>query len=139
MHKGKKIKSGKILLPSLKSALSALIITMAAVMVFALFVKNFEIDNKKIEIINQVIKVTCCVWAAFFASADKSCRKILAGGLSAVIYISVGFVIFSAVSGNMGDLALFGCDAAMAFALGIITAVLVCKVLKKDSVKSSRR
>ena len=139
MHARKNKKEGKIFVPALKSALSALIITMAAVMVLALAVKNFEIESEKIEILNQIIKVVCCVWAAFFAAADKNCKNILCGGVSAVLYTALGFAIFSAVNGEIGDVALFACDMAMAFAVGILTALLVIKILKKEVGATKKR
>lgn len=138
MHARKNKKEGKILIPALKSALSALIIAMAAVMVLALAVKNFEIESEKIEILNQIIKVVCCVWAAFFAAVDKNSKSILCGGASAALYIALGFAIFSAVNGEIGDAALFVCDMAMAFAVGILTALLVIKMLKKE-VKTPKK
>lgn len=120
----------KVLTPALKSSIVAMIFTITAILVFALVVKSAEMDVKVIVIINEIIKIAGVICASFFAAKDPKSRTVLAAAVAGLLYIIIGFCVFSLIQGTLGDLMMMMTDAMMGVIIGFVIGLFVSKVMK---------
>lgn len=115
----------------IKGAIYALILTIVVILVFAVIIKQAEVEASFISVVNQVIKIVCIILSAFIASKHmENGMAAAAGAVSGIIYILVGFLVFSMIEGNMGDLAMLGADAVMALIIGGVAGIALSKFTK---------
>lgn len=130
MQNKQKKRAGKlsgVMFPALKGAVCALIITIIAILIFAAIIKQTGIENEMISAINQIIKLLAAVFAGFIAS-KKCASQILAGGLSGLMYVLLGYIIFSLVEGTMGSTTMLAVDAVSAVVMGAISAYIFTRL-----------
>jgi putative membrane protein (TIGR04086 family) len=120
----------KVVTPALKSSIVAMIFTITAILVFALIVKSAEIDVKVIVIINEIIKIAGVICASFFAAKDPKSKTVLAAAVAGLLYIVIGFCVFSLIQGAMGDLMMMLTDAMMGVIIGFVVGLFVSKIIK---------
>lgn len=120
----------KIIIPALKSSIMAMIFTITAILVFALIVKSAGMDVKAIIIINEIIKIAGIIVASFFAAKDPKARTVLAAAFSGLLYILIGFFVFSIIQGSMGDILMMVTDVMMGVIIGFVVGLLVSRVIK---------
>jgi|APSaa5957512622_1039677.scaffolds.fasta_scaffold84454_2 putative membrane protein (TIGR04086 family) len=125
---GKNKEYKKLLLKPLKGSLLALVFTVLALLIFALIVKQTNIMDGAISVVNQIIKVMGIVYAAFMGSRGIEKKAFIAGGLSGLFYITMCYFLFSILEGSMGNFALYISDALMSIIIGIIVAVIFSKI-----------
>jgi len=134
----KKAKSGGKKFPfskAIKGAVFGLVITVAAVLVLALIVKQGNMSDGAINAANQVIKVASVFLAAFIAARAAKAAHALVGALTGGLYVLMGYIIFSIVEGAMGDVLILLADLAMGIVVGMLTAVIFGRFLKRKTVK----
>lgn len=132
MPRYRKKEKERLFLSTLKYSLLAVSFTVAAIMVFAFAVKNFDMSDADIAIANQLIKIGGIVYASFYASKHLQETKILGGVIASVMYIVIGYVAFSIVENTLGDLVNLASDAVLACGIGAAVGVFNAKVLCKD-------
>ncbi|MFR9207885.1 MAG: hypothetical protein ACLVKR_06050 [Lachnospiraceae bacterium] len=87
-------------------------------------------DETKISAINQAIKVIdiyCCA-----ISSRSVMEKQLFTGLSGLIYVAVGYIAFSLIEGEFGDVMLLLADLAMGAIVGALVGLIFGKLLRKQ-------
>lgn len=121
----KKIGWARIIL----SALIAVIVSLALILVFALLIKWFEWGDGVIAPVNIIIKILSIGVGVVVATKGGN-RSLVKGSLVGILYIILSFLLFSLLLGsitfsmqNMWDL-LFG------VIVGAIVGV-ICNVFKK--------
>ncbi len=114
-----------------KGVIIALIVTVAAVLALALIVKEKGIDSAAISAVNQAIKVAAIFIAAMISSRGAKEKQLITGALSGLVYIVVGYLIFSLIEGDWGDITLLLTDAAMGVMIGALVGLIFGKLLKK--------
>ena len=124
----KKSKRNPILLHSIKGAVTALIVTVAAVLALALIVKQSGMDETKISAINQAIKVI----SIFIAARSVMEKQLFTGCISGLIYVAVGYIAFSLIEGEFGDVMLLLADLAMGAIVGALVGLIFGKLLRKQ-------
>ena len=118
-------------LKSVKGAIYALVVTVVFILIFALIVKESNVEPGLISIINQIVKILGIIFAAFIASRGVESGKILAGSMGGILYIVFGYLVFSLIDGAFGDIVLLFSDLAMALLIGTVTAIVVSKIHPK--------
>ena len=119
-------------LRTLKGAVAGLIVTVAAVLVLALIVKQTNMSDEAISAVNQVIKVASIFVAALIASRGLFERSMVAGGMAGIVYVVLGYLIFALIEGRFGDILLMFADLAMGLVIGLLTGFIFGKLLGKD-------
>ena len=125
----------RIVIPALKSSIMAMIFTITAILVFALIVKSSEMDVSGITVVNEIIKVAGIVVAAFFAAKDPRAKKTLAAGTAGLLYILIGFFVFSLIQGSLGNIVVMLTDAAMGVLIGFATGLVTGRMIKSRGEK----
>lgn len=132
----------KLILKPLKGSFIALIFTVVALLFFALIVKQTNIGDRAISVVNQIIKVLGIIYAAFMGSKGIEKKIFVAGGISGLFYITMCYLLFSFLDGKMGNFALYVSDGLMSIIIGIIVAVIFSKISlnknkKTDNLKTT--
>jgi putative membrane protein (TIGR04086 family) len=120
-----------ILINAIKGMLIAMIFTIAAILIFALIIKEANVADNVINPINQVIKILGILIAAFFATRKVAEKNWLVGGLAGAMYIVLGYLIFSLVEGRFGNLLLLLSDFLMAIVIGMVFAIILKQLFRK--------
>lgn len=121
-----------VLAPALKASIMAMIFTITAILIFALIVKSAELDVKSIIVLNEIIKIAGIICASFFAARDPGARTVLAAAMAGVLYIVIGFFVFSIIQGGFGDVLMLFTDAMMGVVIGFVVGLFVAKVIKRN-------
>lgn len=130
----------KVLTPALKSSVVAMIFTITAILVFALVVKSAEMDVKVIAVINEIIKIAGVICASFFAAKDPKSRTVLGAAVAGLLYIVIGFSVFSLIQGALGDMMMLLTDAMMGVVIGFVVGLFVSKIMKvKQGIAKTAR
>ncbi len=114
-----------------KGVVIALIVTVAAVLALALIVKEKGMDSAAISAVNQAIKVAAIFIGAMISSRAAKEKQLITGALSGLVYIVAGYLIFSLIEGDWGDITLLLTDAAMGVMIGALVGLIFGKLLKK--------
>ena len=120
---------------AIKGAVFGLVITVACVLILALIVKQGNMSDGAINAANQVIKVASIFIAAFIAARAAKAAHALVGAVTGGLYVIMGYLIFSLVDGAMGDVLILLADLAMGLVIGMLTAVIFGKFLRKKAKK----
>ena len=123
---------------SVKGAVTALVITVAAVLVLAMVVKQTGMSDEVISAVNQIVKVVCIFLAALIATRGQPESAIAAGAMSGAMYIVLGYLSFSLIEGNFGDILLMFADLAMGVIIGMLTGVIFGKLLARPAKPAKR-
>ena len=113
---------------AVKGAIYALCVTVVLVLAFALIVKQTNMDAGTISIINQVIKILSIILAAFIASRGLGKGSIMAGAVSAALYVILGYFIFSLIEGQFGDILMLFSDLVMGVIIGVVLSAILSKM-----------
>ena len=125
-----KERKGSYFFESLVTIFVALIISLILVVVAAFAIKIFNLGDKAIIIINQIIKSLSILIAGLL------CLKLpnngwLRGFIVGVLYVLLAFVVFSLLSGEFCfDLTLLN-DLALCGVSGLIVGIIAVNVRKK--------
>lgn len=124
----------------LKGAFLALLLTVFSVLILAIVVKNSEITDETITVINQGIKILSIFAGAFAASRGLDRGHLSAGALAGGVYIVLGYLIFSLLEGRFGDILLMFADLAMGIIIGGLTGLIFGKLLgvPKENSKTKK-
>lgn len=120
-----------IIFNAIKGTLIAMIFTIAAILIFALIIKESNLADNVINPINQVIKILGIMIATFFAVRKSTENQWITGGLSGIFYIILGYLVFSLVEGRFGNLLMLLSDVVMAAVIGIVFAIILKQLVKK--------
>lgn len=111
--------------PILRAALTAAVVTVALILLFALLLKMGWMGEDAIPIVNQVIKVASIVLAAYLATRRPEVKRGLMGLLAGMLYIALGFVMFSLVEGSFQFSVGLLIDLAMGAIVGLLAGLIV--------------
>jgi putative membrane protein (TIGR04086 family) len=110
--------------------LPAIIFTIAAVLLFALIIKVFSVSDNAIMPVNQIIKILGVALCGFIIGRKCKEKPALMGALAGVIYVVVGFLLFSLVNGSFSPSLSLLSDAVMGAVIGLICAIIAAKLIK---------
>lgn len=113
--------------PVLRAALTAAVVTVALILLFALLLKMGWMGEGAIPVVNQVIKIGSIVFAAFLATRRPGAKRGLMGMAAGVLYIAMGFIMFSLVEGNFSFSLTLLTDLGMGAVIGLLAALIFGK------------
>lgn len=123
----------KAVIKSVKGAVFGLLVTVVSILVFAFIVKQLGMSTEAIAAVNQTIKVVSTFIAALIASRGVDKNGVMAGAMSGMIYVVLGYVTFSIIDGQFGDIMMMFADLAMGIVIGMLTAIIFGKFLVKKT------
>ena len=115
----------------LKGTAAGLIVTVAALLLFALLVKLFHIGDGAIPAVNMVIKIGSIFVGVLVTLKFIKESGYLAGGLTGVLYILLSFAIFSLFKGDWSALETLVVDLLTGLAAGLLSGILIANIKKK--------
>ncbi len=109
----------------LKGVLTAVAVTLVAVVVFAVVIGLTDISDSVIRIINQVIKVGA-VFAGVYAAVPKgSDHAIRHGTVIGLVYMGAGVLLYALLSGQQVTAISWVLDILMGIAAGGLSGMIV--------------
>lgn len=120
-------KKGKLVNPTyigvIKGVISAMIITILAILIYAVVLKTFSMNDSTIPYFNQVIKIIGILIASYY-SVIKS-NKLYVGAIGGIAYVLLAYLLFSAVNAGFGNTSVLGADITMGAVIGGIFAIII--------------
>ena len=130
--KSKGMMINKTYIGVIKGVISAIIISILAILIFAVVLKSFGLGDTIIPYFNQGIKIVGIMVAAYYSVKGSS--KIYMGSIGGVVYVLIAYLLFSMANGGFGNSRVLGADLAMGAVIGAIFSLIVLK-LSKDITK----
>lgn len=115
---------GSISISVIKGTIAAMVFTILAILIFAFIIKAMSLEDGAIAPVNQGIKILGIILAAFIASRGDVPMKWLRGALAGLVYVVLGFVVFSLLEGTMGLLPVLFSDAMAGLVIGLAASLL---------------
>lgn len=126
-----KLNSSSSFLTILKGAMTALIVSLLAILLFAFIIKLTSLSDGLIQPINQVIKVLSIFLGCVFAFKKNNSKTLPKGALIGALYTILAFVLFSILNGNFEFSIGLIYDVLFGVAVGVICAIILNVVRKR--------
>ena len=97
----------------IKCSVFALLITVAAVLIFAMIISQTNAGDGMIGAVNQIIKLVSIFAAAVMIGRRSGERKGIMGAFAGAIYVLLGYFTFSLIDGGLGDIKMLLADMGM--------------------------
>ncbi len=110
---------------ALKGTLVSMVFTVAAILLFALIIKETGIGDNVIAPVNQIIKIAGIMAAAYFAVKGMAEKQWLTGGFSGMMFILLSYLVFSLIEGIFGNVALLFSDMLMGLLVGMVFSIIL--------------
>ena len=112
-----------------KSVLASVLISLAFVLIFTVFIQLFNLSSGVIRPVNQVFKILAVVGGGLlFIRGDKGLIK---GAIYGVLAIFLTFLIFGAIAGTISMTWKFAVELLIGGVAGAITGVLAVNMKRK--------
>ncbi len=112
------------LLRVVKASLLGCILTIVAILFFALLLKIEFLSEEAIPVITSVIKALCAAFAGLQAARGTE-RGWVWGGVGGAVYVLISFVAFSLVEKTMAFTLGLLADMVMGFVAGIAGSLIL--------------
>lgn len=113
------------LLRVVKASLLGCILTIIAILFFALLLKIELLGEEAIPVITSVIKALCAAFAGLLAARGSEGRGWIWGGIGGAVYVLISFVAFSLVEKTMAFTLGLLADMVMGFVAGIAGSLIL--------------
>ncbi|MFA5675739.1 MAG: TIGR04086 family membrane protein [Christensenellales bacterium] len=137
----KKKPAGVFLKNALKGTLVSMVFTVAAILLFALIIKETGLADSVIAPINQIIKIGGIMAASYFAIKGLAEKQWITGGLAGMMFILLSYLVFSLIEGMFGNIALLFSDMLMGMLVGMVFAIIIANFTKtgRRTSKTSKK
>ena len=122
---------------ALKGALIAMVFTVAAILLFALIIKETGMADGTVAVIDQIIKIGGIIAASYFAIRAMTERQWLCGALAGILFIVLSYFVFSLVEGMFGNVALLFSDILMGMLIGMVFAIIAANFFSRSKKSKS--
>lgn len=119
----------------IKCAVFALLITVAAVLVFALIISQTAVSDSTISAVNQIIKLASIFTAAVIIGRRGGERRAVMGAIAGALYVLLGYFAFSLIDGALGDIKMLLADIGMGVVVGALTSAVIGRMTAGDAKK----
>ena len=123
----------------IKCSVFALLITVAAVLIFAMIISQTNAGDGMIGAVNQIIQLVSIFAAAVMIGRRSGERKGIMGAFAGAIYVLLGYFTFSLIDGGLGDIKMLLADMGMGVVVGALTASVIGKIFDSGDAKKQRR
>ena len=114
-----------ILLRILKAALFGCILTVIAILAFALLLKWELFGEGSIPVVTSIIKALCAAFAGFITARGCQQKAWLWAGVSGAFYVLLAFLAFALVEKTMALNFGLAADMLMGFIAGVAGGMLL--------------
>lgn len=118
---------GKGIAPLLMAVLAAAALTIVLILLLALGLKMGILKDGAIPVANQIIKVLGIIVSSYLSTRRPGAHQWFRGLLGGVLYIIIGFIVFSIAAGGFELSTAIFVDILMGAAVGAIAALLLGK------------
>ncbi len=134
MEKVKKVKlSSNLFINILKGASIAVSFSLVFILCFALIIKFFNLPDKIIMPINQILKIISIFLGCYFSLKNNHKNGLITGLFIGITYTILSFAIFSLLSKTLSISATLFSDIMFAAIIGSICGIfLVNKKIKTN-------
>ncbi len=115
----------------LTGTLLAISITLILILVFALFIRFFDISNAWIFPVNQVIKIVSLFFGIYVTLKKLKSQGLLNGVIVATLYFVINYVIFAILQGKISFVLSNFYDLILTIAMGGLIGIIVVNIIKK--------
>ncbi len=129
--------AGDIIKRAVKGTLVSMVFTVAAILLFALIIKETGLADGVIAPVNQVIKILGIIGASYFAIKGMAEKQWLTGGIAGLLFISLSYLVFSLIEGMFGSVALLFSDMLMGLLIGMVFAIIVANFGRSSKTRVS--
>jgi len=119
-----KVKSN-FLLSLIKSAVIGLVVSVLLVLALAFLLKFVNLSDNVISIIDEIIKIISIFVAVISLVKSSPYKILLKGGIVAVVYTLLTFIVFSAFQNSFNFSFSLIIDLILAMVTGMIVAVIL--------------
>jgi putative membrane protein, TIGR04086 family/integral membrane protein, TIGR04097 family len=120
----------RFLSDAIRAVLIALVISVVAVLIFAVVLKYVEIGIKGILIVNAVIKVFSIFFGTLIAVREGK-NGLIKGALIGILFAVISYLLFALTDGGFDGASFTLADGAVGLISGIISGIFAVNV-KKD-------
>ena len=120
-----------MLLGVIKAALLGCVVTIIAILLFALLLKIELVGEGAIPVATSIIKALCAAFAGLLAARSAQGRGWVWGGIGGAAYVLLAFAAFSLVEKTMAFTLGLLADMLMGFVAGIAGSLVL--QLKKSA------
>ena len=118
-------KGNGTLLRVLKASLLGCVVTIIAILLFALLLKIELLGEDSIPVMTSVIKALCAAFAGLLAARGCQERGWIWGGIGGAFYVLVSYVAFSLVEKTLAFTLGLLADMLMGFVAGIAGSLIL--------------
>ena len=123
----------------LKGCIGGIIFTIAGVLIFAYLLKSMSLSDGVIAPVNEGIKMIAVLLTAYLATKKAGGPAWLIGALSGVVYMALGFFVFSLLDGGMGMWQILLSDLLTGLLVGLIGGIIFQTLLGKPKHTGYKR
>ncbi len=116
----------------LKGLIISVLITAAAVIIFALLMQWLKPSDGVIRVVNQIVKLLSIIGGVYFTVGRGGENGLLRGATVGLLYMGVGVVLYALLAGQNVPWTSYLADLAMGIAGGGITGMLLSNMHKKN-------
>lgn len=127
--KDKKTPVSEMMKNAVKGTLISMIFSVAAILLFALIIKETGLADNVISVINQVIKIGGIMAASYFAVKSMADRQWICGGITGFMYILLSYLVYSLIEGMFGNAGLLFSNLLMGLLIGAVFAIITANFL----------
>lgn len=120
------------ILDVVKASIVALILSLIGVLLLALFVKLFSLQNNVIMPINQVIKILSILGGCLIGFKVKE-KGALKGGAVGLVYTLLSILVFGLLEKTVSFKAFNWYDLVAGLVAGIISGIIAVNIGKKKA------
>lgn len=106
-----------------KGSLVSVSISLVLILIFALFIKFFNIPDAAIQPVNQIIKIISILFGVLIGLKKFPQKGLLTGALIGLVYTILAFLIFSLLGGTFSFNASLFVDMFFAIIIGALCGI----------------
>lgn len=116
-----------------KGVVFSLIISVLAVIIFAVIVKFANLSAKTVEGVNVALKILSIFWGTLLAIGSGR-QGLFKGGVIGLLFVLASYLVFSLVNGSFSVNPLTAFDVIFSLIAGLLSGVFAVNVRKgKDN------
>lgn len=123
----------------LKGCIGGVVFTIVAVLLFAFLLKSMALADSVIAPVNEGIKLIAVLLTAYLATRKASGPPWLIGAISGIVYMTLGFFVFSLLDGGMGMWQILLSDIITGCLVGLIGGIIFQSFAKKPKKAAYKR
>ena len=121
----------RYILDIIKTVVIAVLVSMVAVLIFALIVKATDLSQEVIEYVNVGIKILSILVGTLLGFKRGSSGGWLKGLIAGPLYVFTSFLVFEAISGKFSFSDFSWIDLVTGLVSGVICGVIAVNAKKK--------